>query len=118
MSKKFFVDYEAIGDKIRQKRESLKLSQEVVAEKSDISPSFYGNIERGSRVISVDTLIKISNCLNLDLNYLFLEFLPKDDKEKFYAEIDNLFDGKTPAQSAFLLNMLKLLSNNTEQLLP
>ena len=116
MSDKFFVNYAAIGEKIRQKRESLKLSQEAAAEKSDLSASFFGNIERESKVLSVDTLIKIANSLDLDLNYLFLDFLPKSDTEKFYAEIDNIFRDKTPAQSAFMLNMLKLLSDNIDTL--
>lgn len=51
---------------IKARRKEMKLTQEDLAEKVEISVSFMGHIERGSRVLSVDTLRKL--CIALDLS--------------------------------------------------
>ncbi len=60
------VDYEDIGERIRRLRRDLGLTQEEMAEKIGISPSFLGHIERGTRVASLETLVAI--CLVLHTN--------------------------------------------------
>lgn len=50
------VDYVALGQRIRSHRCALHLTQEELAERVGISASFLGHIERGSRVLSVETL--------------------------------------------------------------
>lgn len=46
------------------------MTQAELAEKSDISLSFLGHIERGTRVLSVHTLIKISDALDCSVDSL------------------------------------------------
>jgi transcriptional regulator with XRE-family HTH domain len=58
--------YDVLGLKIKTRRKEMKLTQEDLAEKVGISASFMGHIERGSRVLSVDTLRKL--CIVLDLS--------------------------------------------------
>lgn len=55
--------YEEIGSKIREERKRQKLTQEKLAEMAGISLSFLGHIERGTRKLSVDTLVKICDAL-------------------------------------------------------
>ncbi len=52
-------------------RISENLSQAQMAEKLGISVSFYGMIERGNRVLSVQQLIKIANAFD----YSIVDFL-------------------------------------------
>ena len=54
------LDYTLIGSRIRKVRTTLKLTQEEASERCDITNSFYGNIERGDKKMSVETLVKIS----------------------------------------------------------
>lgn len=56
--------YEEIGQKIRKRRQDLKLTQQQVADRAGISMSFYGHIERGTRKLSVDTFYKVVQALN------------------------------------------------------
>jgi len=56
--------YEEMGRKIREERKRLKLTQDQLSEKAGISLSFLGHIERGTRKMSVDTLVKICAALN------------------------------------------------------
>lgn len=55
--------YAAIGSNIRALRREKKLTQEQLAELADISPSFLGHIERGTRQMSVETLYRIADAL-------------------------------------------------------
>lgn len=59
------MDYTALGRRIRIQRRTLHLTQEQVAERSGISLSFLGHIERGTRKASLETLISISNVLKV-----------------------------------------------------
>lgn len=55
--------YTAIGHRFRHLRNKKGFTQDQVAEKAGISLSFYGHIERGTRKLSVETLIKLVNVL-------------------------------------------------------
>lgn len=57
------MDYAKIGNRIRQTRKLKGWSQEVLAEKCEISLSFIGHIERGTRSMSLDTFANICNVL-------------------------------------------------------
>ena len=67
------VDYTVIGKKIKQKRMEAGLTQEKLAEMCNISTSYLGHIERGSRRLSIETAVKIAVFLNLSLDNLFLD---------------------------------------------
>ena len=67
------VDYESMGKRIRYKRRIRNLSQEEVARAINISVSFYGNIERGIRIPSIDTLVDIANFLGTGTDFLLAE---------------------------------------------
>ena len=54
------IDFRATaGKKIRQERRKLGWSQEELAEKADLHPSFIGQIERGLRAASFKTLERL-----------------------------------------------------------
>ena len=67
------VDYIAMGRRMKMKRRSLKISQEELAQQIKISVSFYGNIERGRRTPSIDTLVAIANALNVGTDFLLAD---------------------------------------------
>ena len=112
------VDYKALGAKLKQKRLSLDLTQEKVAEKLDLSESFYSRIERGDRVLSVETLVKVARFFNVSLDYLLMDSTQGGLEEKLSVEIDVIFRDKSPSQTIFLLNLLKVQSENIERLHP
>lgn len=47
-------------------RKELKLSQEKLAELSNLSTNYIGDIERTNRKITIDTIEKITNGLGID----------------------------------------------------
>ena len=72
------MNYEDLGRRIRTLRQQQHLTQEQLAEALDISPSFLGHIERGTRIASLDTLVKLCNVLNTNPGFLLAASLTSD----------------------------------------
>ena len=53
------VNYRLMGAKLRKARKRLRMTQEQAAEKAGMSASFLGHIERGSRIPSVETIVRL-----------------------------------------------------------
>ena len=59
-----------VGLRIREVRESLRLSREKFSEKCDISPSFLADIERGKKSPTAKTIYKICSACNISADYI------------------------------------------------
>lgn len=68
MDKKEFLI--SIGERLRKQRKHLRLTQEEAAEMLGISVTFYGEIERGKKGISLEKVKLIDEKLNLEPTYL------------------------------------------------
>ena len=73
------IDYHKIGSQIRIVRNQQHLSQEDLAELCDISPSFMGHIERGTRKMSIETLVSIADALHVSTDYILCSEMPNTD---------------------------------------
>ena len=73
------IDYTAMGGRIRSARQEAGLSQSELAERCSISVSFLGHIERGTRKMSLETLVAICDILGLSADYLLQDELPGSD---------------------------------------
>ena len=60
-----------LGNRIRQLRKNLKLTQSGLADKAGLSTNFIALLEKGKRSASVDTLFRISKVLKVELKELF-----------------------------------------------
>jgi transcriptional regulator with XRE-family HTH domain len=59
-------DYRVIlGATIRRKRKCSGFTQEVLAEKADLHPNFFGRVERGEEHISLASLRRIAKALGV-----------------------------------------------------
>lgn len=72
------MNYRELGQRIRVLRQKQHMTQEQLAEKIDISASFLGHIERGSRVASLETLVKLCNVLDTNPGFLLAASLSCD----------------------------------------
>lgn len=110
------VDYKALGRRIQKRRLQLGISQSIAAEKLDLSTSFYSRVERGERVASLETLIKIANCFELSLDYLLQESLTQSVSNEVSAEFAQIFVDKPQDKAELLIRWLKVLSDNIDEL--
>ena len=74
-----------IGNRIRYHRKELKLSQEELAEKSDLSFSFIGQLERGIKHPTIDSLYKITKAMNLSFSDFLKDLEVVDKDSESYA---------------------------------
>lgn len=108
------VDYRALGEKIQRRRKQLGLSQQAASEKLNLSTSFLSRVERGEKVASLETIVKIASLFDLSLDFLFMDSLGGGASPP--ADIARIFAGKTPQQAARLAAWLRVLSDNIERL--
>lgn len=59
-----------LGARIRHFRKALDLSQEKLAELSDLHPVYVGDVERGEENISIDNLVRIARALKVTVREL------------------------------------------------
>ena len=72
------MNYKELGRRVRQQRVICGMTQEELAEKSGISCSFVGHIERGEKKFSIGTLVALCNAMKVSPNYLLQDSVDVD----------------------------------------
>lgn len=55
-----------LGERVRDRRRALDLSQEAMADRMGVHWTFLGQVERGQRNISLHNLLKLAHGLGVD----------------------------------------------------
>lgn len=63
------LDFKTIGQKIKERRISLGLTQDYIANHLNVNPSHVSNIECGRANPSLTALVKIANLLECSVDY-------------------------------------------------
>ena len=100
------MDYKDLGLRVRNARRALGMTQEKLAEKANISASFLGHIERGTRVASLETLVDLCNAMNVTPEYLLSASLHNFDA--------SMPQGLTAAEKAKLSEFLRLAQDTVK----
>lgn len=74
-----------IGNRIRYYRNELGFSQEQLAEYSELHPSYIGQLERGEKTPSIETLYKVTTGLKISLSDFMRGLEDIADKSDTYA---------------------------------
>lgn len=69
-----------IYNKIKELRQEKNMTLKDLSEVTGLSLSFLSQIERGASSLSITSLKKIADALNIHINYFFLE---EDEKQKY-----------------------------------
>jgi transcriptional regulator with XRE-family HTH domain len=101
------VNNQAIGERIRDEREKLRLTREEFAEMLELSPLYIGQLERGERQMSLNTLVKVSDYLHIPTDYLIYGKTPENDIEK--SRINTLLNKCSKNELSLIENIIKLI---------
>ena len=102
------MDYIALGQRIRQERLKLNLTQEKLAEDVGLSTTYIGQVERGERSLTLGKLVLIVNRFGVTVDYLLSDSMePENDSQ--YRLWSQLMDGRTEDEKALAVNMVKLM---------
>ena len=99
-----------IGKNLLKYRTENNLTQEELAEKVGISTSFYANIERGNRSMSLLVLRNLADALQVSTDALLYECNPQCHMQSIYTILRN-------KSNSFIIaaeKMIRLLSENFE----
>lgn len=64
------IKYEQIGERIRSRRNQLKLTQQQICTKIDTTQTHYSNIENGKTGLSLEMLLKLCEILDVSADYI------------------------------------------------
>lgn len=85
-------DLKEIGIRIVERRKELKLTQEQVAERMNVSIQMISNIERGNKAIKIDNLLKLCNILKTSTDYILTGKRTDSDFDTLTDKISQLTD--------------------------
>ena len=102
------IDIESIGSRVKFHRLRNKISQEELADLAQISRVHISYLERGDRIPSLDSFIKIANALNVSADELLADNLLVTGNNMNSEELDILFDCSVDEQQILLRNMRAL----------
>ena len=107
------IDYVALGKRIKEKRIERKLTQEQLGEICELSSAHVGHIERGTRILSVDVLFKISQALKVSVDYLLFDSI---DNNNILNSIAPILNDTNKEKTQAFLNAVKVLAQNINEL--
>lgn len=106
--------YNLLGKRIREERTKLNLTQEQLAEKVDISTSYVGQIERGERNISLDTLVNVANILGVTIDFLLQDSITFQ-QDNISSQIEQIISKRTLKEKLMTLDILKIMFSHIDK---
>ncbi len=79
-----------IGARIAQRRKELGWTQEQAAEKADLSQQFFACVERGIKNIRAESIVKISQSMDISADYLLMGKCTDIDRDNITKLLDEL----------------------------
>ena len=95
-----------IGQRIRNYRTQQKLSQEKLAELSGCHPTYIGQVERGEKNATLESIEKIASALNIPLAQLFEKLGDGEMSESIPLKCYEFLSAKTKAEQEHLYRLL------------
>jgi transcriptional regulator with XRE-family HTH domain len=103
-----------IGQRIRNYRTQKGLSQEKLAELAGCHPTYIGQLERGEKNATLESVEKIASAMDISLSELF-DKLGKSGGDNIAAKCYDLVASKNEAEQKQLYKMLQEMDKYKNQ---
>ena len=103
-----------IGQRIRNYRTQKGLSQEKLAELASCHPTYIGQLERGEKNATLESVEKIASAMDISLSELF-DKLGKSGGNNIAAKCYDLVASKNEAEQKQLYKMLQEMDKYKNQ---
>ncbi len=94
------------GKRIKTLRSRLRLTQDQLSERAQISPQYLSNIERGRENPTLDTLIRLAESLKVEVWEMFLVDSETPDVQMLRRKIDRLLQEADGERLRLILKLL------------
>lgn len=108
------MDYKKLGERIREERRRLNLTQAQLAEAIDISDTYMGAIERGERSLTLDTLVRLVNRLGVTVDYLLSDSVTDTDSN-IMEQFKQIIDRQPLERKQLAINVLRTIFSYFEK---
>ena len=105
------IDYGTIGTRVRAARKKLGLTQEELANRTELTVPYISNIENNHTKISLVTIASIANALDTTIDSLMYDNL-KVLTTQYDADIKDVVDDCTDQEKCIILDMVKQLKKS------
>lgn len=95
-----------IGQRIRNYRTQQNLSQEKLAEMAGCHPTYIGQLERGEKNATLESVEKIASALNVPLSRLFEKLDDNEQEDSIPLKCYEFLSAKSKAEQEHLYRML------------
>lgn len=102
------MNYTGLGERIREERLRLHLTQAQLAEAVDISTTYMGAIERGERSLTLDTLVRLVNRLGVTVDYLLADSV-SDSDSNIMEQFKQIVDRQPLERKQMAINVLRTI---------
>lgn len=108
------IDYHSIGKNIRKHRNRLGITQEILAEKINVSIPHISRMENGSAKPSLQTLVDICNALNISIDDLMQDSITAT-KAKASNRLDEVLAGCSTEEIDMIADVVEAVLRNTRK---
>ena len=112
------INYAALGERIRRYRKALPMTQAQLGEMAQVEPSNISHIERGATKVSLPTLIKIANVLQVSPDELLYDSVNRNGRvsvKELNEVLANCSDYELKAVVEMAKTLKHVLRNNKEK---
>jgi transcriptional regulator with XRE-family HTH domain len=96
-----------IGERLRNRRKELGWSQEFTAEKADMHPTYIGQVERGEKNATIDSVTKICTALQYPMDSLFQHIVIEESPTYIANECFEIINQQPKDDQEYLLFILQ-----------
>ena len=96
-----------IGQRLRQRRKELGYSQEYTSERAGLHPTYIGQLERGEKNATLESVEKICLALDMPMDDLFRNIHSLDSTTKMAQKSYDLITTLTPSEQKAMHIMIE-----------
>lgn len=107
------VDYSIIGSRLKNARIQSGLTQQELAEKTNLSVAFISRIERGSSHINLKRLSQFCSILDISEGYILNGVSDSNDKY-LYDEFNEILQKCSPKKQKLIYKLSKMIAEDED----
>lgn len=104
-----------VGKRLRSYRTGQGLSQEKLAERAGLHPTYIGQVERGEKNLTIESLEKITSALDVSMASIFEKIEERSEADNYCLQAYELLSRKNNVDRERLFRILKEIDQFAEK---